>query len=123
MQGRPRRSVLYMPGSNQRALDKGKTVPADALILDLEDAVAPDEKPAADRPSRSRSPLSRRRTAASARSSPSSARCANGSSTTSLIVGAIVRASAQEIAIQRNDPQVGDVVVHFPRAGCLVTRA
>jgi citrate lyase subunit beta/citryl-CoA lyase len=44
MQGRPRRSVLYMPGSNQRALDKGKTLPADALILDLEDAVAPDEK-------------------------------------------------------------------------------
>ena len=44
MQGRPRRSVLYMPGSNERALEKAKTLPADALILDLEDAVAPDEK-------------------------------------------------------------------------------
>jgi citrate lyase subunit beta/citryl-CoA lyase len=47
MQGRPRRSVLYMPGSNERALEKAKTLPADALILDLEDAVAPDEKPRA----------------------------------------------------------------------------
>ena len=36
----PRRSVLYMPGSNARALDKAKTLPADGLILDLEDAVA-----------------------------------------------------------------------------------
>ena len=44
MQGRPRRSVLYMPGSNERALEKAKTLSADALILDLEDAVAPDEK-------------------------------------------------------------------------------
>jgi citrate lyase subunit beta/citryl-CoA lyase len=44
MEGRPRRSVLYMPGSNERALEKAKTLPADALILDLEDAVAPDEK-------------------------------------------------------------------------------
>jgi citrate lyase subunit beta/citryl-CoA lyase len=44
---RPRRSVLYMPGSNLRALEKGKTLPADALILDLEDAVAPDAKPLA----------------------------------------------------------------------------
>jgi citrate lyase subunit beta/citryl-CoA lyase len=44
MQGRPRRSVLYMPGSNERALEKAKTLPADALILDLEDAVAPDAK-------------------------------------------------------------------------------
>jgi citrate lyase subunit beta/citryl-CoA lyase len=44
MQGRPRRSVLYMPGSNERALQKAKTIPADALILDLEDAVAPDAK-------------------------------------------------------------------------------
>ena len=44
MQGRPRRSVLYMPGSNERALEKAKTIPADALILDLEDAVAPDAK-------------------------------------------------------------------------------
>lgn len=41
---RPRRSVLYMPGSNARALDKARTLPADALILDLEDAVAPDAK-------------------------------------------------------------------------------
>ncbi|MGA8689028.1 MAG: CoA ester lyase [Methyloceanibacter sp.] len=47
MQGRPRRSVLYMPGSNERALEKAKTLPADALILDLEDAVAPDAKPLA----------------------------------------------------------------------------
>jgi citrate lyase subunit beta/citryl-CoA lyase len=44
---RPRRSVLYMPGSNARALEKAKTLPADALILDLEDAVAPDQKEAA----------------------------------------------------------------------------
>ncbi len=41
---RPRRSVLYMPGSNARALEKGRGLPADALILDLEDAVAPDAK-------------------------------------------------------------------------------
>lgn len=41
---RPRRSMLYMPGSNTRALDKAKTLAADALILDLEDAVAPDTK-------------------------------------------------------------------------------
>jgi len=41
---RPRRSVLYMPAANQRALDKAKTIPADALIFDLEDAVAPDAK-------------------------------------------------------------------------------
>ncbi|MGF7158576.1 citrate lyase subunit beta/citryl-CoA lyase [Rhodoligotrophos appendicifer] len=41
---RPRRSVLYMPGSNARALEKAKTIDADALILDLEDAVAPDAK-------------------------------------------------------------------------------
>ena len=40
----PRRSVLYMPGANERALEKAKTLPADALILDLEDAVAPDAK-------------------------------------------------------------------------------
>ena len=44
---RPRRSVLYMPGSNARALEKAKSLPADALILDLEDAVAPDAKEAA----------------------------------------------------------------------------
>ena len=41
---RPRRSVLYMPASNERALEKAKTLPVDALILDLEDAVAPDAK-------------------------------------------------------------------------------
>jgi citrate lyase subunit beta/citryl-CoA lyase len=41
---RPRRSVLYMPGSNARALEKARGLPADALILDLEDAVAPDAK-------------------------------------------------------------------------------
>lgn len=41
---RPRRSMLYMPGSNARALDKARTLPADSLILDLEDAVAPDAK-------------------------------------------------------------------------------
>ena len=41
---RPRRSVLYMPGANIRALDKAKTLSADCLILDLEDAVAPDAK-------------------------------------------------------------------------------
>ena len=41
---RPRRSVLYMPGSNARALEKAKILPADALILDLEDSVAPDAK-------------------------------------------------------------------------------
>jgi citrate lyase subunit beta/citryl-CoA lyase len=44
---RPRRSVLYMPASNERALEKAKSIPCDALILDLEDAVAPDTKPAA----------------------------------------------------------------------------
>jgi len=44
---RPRRSVLYMPGSNARALDKARSLPADALILDLEDAVAPEAKEAA----------------------------------------------------------------------------
>ncbi len=44
---RPRRSVLYMPGSNSRALDKAKTLPADGLILDLEDSVAPNAKEAA----------------------------------------------------------------------------
>ena len=44
---RPRRSALYMPGSNARALEKAKTLPADALIFDLEDAVAPDAKDAA----------------------------------------------------------------------------
>lgn len=41
---RPRRSVLYMPGANDRALEKARTLPADALILDLEDSVAPEAK-------------------------------------------------------------------------------
>jgi citrate lyase subunit beta/citryl-CoA lyase len=44
---RPRRSVLYMPSSNERALEKAKSIPCDAIIFDLEDAVAPDAKPAA----------------------------------------------------------------------------
>ncbi|MFL6150841.1 MAG: HpcH/HpaI aldolase/citrate lyase family protein [Ornithinibacter sp.] len=43
----PLRSVLYMPGSNERALEKARSIPCDGLILDLEDAVAPDAKPAA----------------------------------------------------------------------------
>jgi len=41
---RPRRSVLYMPGSNARALEKARELPADGLILDLEDSVAPEAK-------------------------------------------------------------------------------
>jgi len=41
---RPRRSVLYMPGSNARAIEKARALPADSLILDLEDAVAPEAK-------------------------------------------------------------------------------
>ena len=41
---RPRRSVLYMPAANERALEKAKDIQADALIFDLEDAVAPDSK-------------------------------------------------------------------------------
>ncbi|MEM8811900.1 MAG: CoA ester lyase [Pseudomonadota bacterium] len=44
---RPLRSVLYMPGSNARALEKAGTLAVDAVILDLEDAVAPDQKPLA----------------------------------------------------------------------------
>jgi citrate lyase subunit beta/citryl-CoA lyase len=44
---RPRRSVLYMPGSNARAIEKARTLPADAIILDLEDSVAPEAKAAA----------------------------------------------------------------------------
>ena len=43
----PLRSVLYMPSSNERALEKARSIPCDGLILDLEDAVAPDAKPAA----------------------------------------------------------------------------
>ncbi len=41
---RPRRSVLYMPAANARALEKAKDIPCDAIIFDLEDAVAPDSK-------------------------------------------------------------------------------
>ncbi len=44
---KPRRSVLYMPSSNERALEKAKSIACDALILDLEDAVAPEAKPEA----------------------------------------------------------------------------
>jgi len=44
---RPRRSVLYMPAANARALEKAKSLPADAIIFDLEDAVAPDAKESA----------------------------------------------------------------------------
>ncbi len=44
---RPRRSVLYMPGSNARAIEKARTLAADAIILDLEDSVAPQAKSAA----------------------------------------------------------------------------
>jgi len=44
---RPRRSALYMPGANTRALEKARTLPADVLIFDLEDAVAPEAKEAA----------------------------------------------------------------------------
>ena len=47
MLARPRRSVLYMPGSNAKALAKASTLPVDALILDLEDSVAADQKAAA----------------------------------------------------------------------------
>lgn len=43
----PLRSVLYMPSSNERALEKARSIACDGLILDLEDAVAPDAKPAA----------------------------------------------------------------------------
>jgi citrate lyase subunit beta/citryl-CoA lyase len=49
MAPRPRRSVLYMPGSNARALEKARGLAADALILDLEDAVAPEAKETARR--------------------------------------------------------------------------
>ena len=47
MTTRLRRSVLYMPGSNQRALEKARTLPADSLVLDLEYSVGPDKKVAA----------------------------------------------------------------------------
>ena len=41
---RPRRSLLFMPGSNARALEKGRNLPADGLILDLEDSVAAERR-------------------------------------------------------------------------------
>jgi citrate lyase subunit beta / citryl-CoA lyase len=44
---RPRRSALYMPAANERALEKAKSLPADCIIFDLEDAVAPDAKESA----------------------------------------------------------------------------
>ena len=44
MTTRPRRSLLYMPGSNPRALDKARSLLADGLILDMEDSVAPESK-------------------------------------------------------------------------------
>ena len=47
MAARPYRSVLYIPGSKERALEKALGLAADAIIFDLEDAVAPEEKPAA----------------------------------------------------------------------------
>lgn len=47
MPARPYRSVLYIPGANGRALEKARSLPADAIIFDLEDAVAPEAKPAA----------------------------------------------------------------------------
>lgn len=47
LRARPYRSVLYIPGSKERALEKARTLPIDAVIFDLEDAVAPSEKPGA----------------------------------------------------------------------------
>src|SRR6266700_2154536 len=49
MNFRPRRSVLYMPGSNARAIEKARTLAVDAVILDLEDSVAPPSKAEARR--------------------------------------------------------------------------
>ena len=49
---RPRRSLLFMPGSNARALEKARNLPADGIILDLEDSVAPDAKATGARPDR-----------------------------------------------------------------------
>lgn len=46
---RPRRSVLFLPGGNPKAISKARTIPADVLVFDLEDAVAPDNKEAARR--------------------------------------------------------------------------
>lgn len=47
LQARPFRSVLYIPASNLRAMDKARQLEADAIIFDLEDAVAPEDKPGA----------------------------------------------------------------------------
>ncbi len=47
MDYRPRRTLLYLPASNARAIEKARDLPADVVMLDLEDAVAPDMKPAA----------------------------------------------------------------------------
>ena len=44
---RPRRSVLYIPGDNERALEKSRSLAADSIIIDLEDSVAPGNKEAA----------------------------------------------------------------------------
>ena len=49
IQARPRRSALYMPASNARAIDKARSLPCDVVILDLEDAVAPEAKDIARR--------------------------------------------------------------------------
>jgi citrate lyase subunit beta/citryl-CoA lyase len=49
---RPRRSLLFMPGSNARALEKARNLPADGIILDLEDSVAADAKARSRRRSR-----------------------------------------------------------------------
>src|SRR5688572_18608988 len=46
---RPRRSVLYVPGTNARALEKARTLPVDAVVLDLEDSIAPEAKDEARR--------------------------------------------------------------------------
>ena len=62
---RPRRSLLFMPGSNARALEKARNLPADGIILDLEDSVAPDAKAHGARPDRR--PRSRPEGSASAR--------------------------------------------------------
>ena len=48
-QDRPRRSALYLPGSNPRAIEKARTLPCDVVILDLEDSVAPEAKAEARR--------------------------------------------------------------------------
>src|SRR6056297_4170219 len=47
LRARPYRSVRYIPGSRQRALEKARALPVDAIIFDLEDAVTPDEKSSA----------------------------------------------------------------------------